>query len=163
MEAKMSAGQRFLSGKVESRDLILLRVVGSPSPQALRAKLERIYSARKGIDRKCLGKEIEFVRSPGNWGDVALQVGERALVFIFGVSYRFYEDAWRGHLIFEEINGNLFAICQHKELWLCEGVPEVIRTCSNQDAKRPYVTAIKFEVLEKYLIDLIEDIDSNNI
>jgi hypothetical protein len=163
MEAKMSAGQRFLSGKVESRDLILLRVVGSPSPQVLRAKVERIYSARKGIDRKCLGKEIEFVRSPGNWGDVALEVGERALVFISGISDNLYEDAWRGHLIVEEVNGNLFAIYQHKELWLCEGVPEIIRACSSQDAKRPYATAIQFEALENYLIDLIEDIDRSNI
>jgi len=155
----MSAGQRFLSGKVESRDLILLSVVGSPNSQVLRAKVERIYSARKGIDREHLGKEIEFVRSPGNWGDVALQVGERALVFISRISDKFYEDAWRGHLVVEEIKGNLFAIYQHKELWLCEGVPEIIRAHSSQDAKRLYASAIQFGVLENYLIDLIEDVD----
>lgn len=157
MEAKMSSSQRFLSGKIESRDLILLHVVSSPNPQVLRARVERIYSARKGIDQKCLGKEIEFVRSPGNWGDVALEVGERALVFISIVSDKFYEDAWRGHMIVEEIKGKLFAIYQHKELWLCEEIPDIIKACSEQDTKRPYATAIQFEILENYLIDLIEN------
>ena len=163
METKMSSSQRFLSRKVESHDLILLHVVSSPSPQVLRAKVERIYSVRRGIDLKCLEKEIEFVRSPGSWGDVALEVGERALVFISIVSDKYYEDAWRGHMIVEEKNGNLFAIYQHKELWLCEDVPEMIRACSEQDTKRPFATAIRFEVLEDYLIDLIASTDSGRL
>ncbi|MNM75531.1 hypothetical protein D3C81_873220 [compost metagenome] len=152
----MSPTRGFLAEKVENYDLVLLHVVSSPRPQVLRATVERIYSARNGIDQGYIGKEIEFVRSPGNWGDAALEVGERALVFISIVSDEFYEDAWRGHMIVEEIQGDLFAIYQHRELWLCEEVPEMIRACSQQDPKRPYATAIRLGMLEAYLIDLVE-------
>ncbi|KAB8053541.1 hypothetical protein GCN74_25270 [Janthinobacterium sp. FT14W] len=153
----MSPARGFLAEKVENHDLVLLHVVSSPRPQVLRATIQRIYSAKRGIDQRYIGKEIEFVRSPGNWGDVALEVGERALVFISMVSDRFYEDTWRGHMIIEEIQGDLFAIYQHRELWLCEEVPEAIRACSQQDPKRPYATAILFGILEAYLIELIEN------
>ena len=158
----MNSSGSFLSSKVKSRDLLLLHVLSSPSPQRLRAKVERVYSTRKGVDQKCLGKEIEFVRSPGNWGDVALVVGERALVFISSISNTFYEDAWHGHLIVEEGERGLFAVFPQKELWLCEDVPEIIRACSSQDVKRSYATAIQFEILEKYLIALIEETDRGN-
>jgi len=43
--------------------------------------------------------------------------------------------------------------------WLSEGVPSSIRAHSRQDAKRSYATAIRFDVMEAYLLSLIEKIE----
>src|SRR5450830_1267092 len=157
--SKMSEELSFLSDKVERYDFVLVRVVGAPRPQVLRAEVERIYTSRKGIDDTSLGSEIEFVRSGGTWGDVALIVGDRAILFVKSISGELYEDAWRGHMVVEDIEGAPYAIFHHKELWLGEGVPSSIRAHSRQDPKRSYATAIRFDVMEAYLLSLIEKIE----
>ena len=159
MDAKttMNRGLGFLSDKVATHDIVLVKVLCSPRPQVLRAKVARIYSAKKGMAANCLGSEIEFVQSPGHWGDVGLAVGDQALLFVRSISGQLYEDAWRGHMVVEEIEGNLYAIFQFKELWLNEDVPSSIRENSRQDPKRPYATAIRFDALESYLLGLIEN------
>jgi len=43
--------------------------------------------------------------------------------------------------------------------WLSEGVPSSIRAHSRQDPKRSYATAIRFDVMEAYLLSLIEKIE----
>ncbi|APC15421.1 hypothetical protein BLL42_06655 [Pseudomonas frederiksbergensis] len=155
----MSRELSFLFDKVARHDLVLVNVVDAPRPQILRAKVERIYTTGKGIDSASLGSEIEFVRSGGSWGDVALAVGDKALLFVKLISGKLYEDAWHGHMVVEEIEGDLYAIFQHKELWLSEDVPSSIRECSRQDPKRPYATAIRFDIMETYLLSLIEGIE----
>lgn len=150
---------KFLSAKVASHDLILVEVMCSPRSQVLRARVEHIYSARKGIDPQFLGTEIEFVRSPSNWGDVALMLGERALIFVASISGQLYEDPWHGHMIVEKIDGNTYASFPHPELWLNDKVPALIRACSRKDPKRPYATAIRFDAIEAYLSGLISEFD----
>lgn len=151
----MNGKQEFLSEKIANNDLLLVEVVGSPRPQTLCVKVERVYSTRKGDESVTLGSEIEIVSSPGTWGDTALSVGERALLFVRLISGRLYEDAWRGHMLVEEIGDCMYAIFPYRQLWSSEDVPVSIKSCSRQDPKRPYATAIRLDAMEAYLIDLI--------
>ena len=149
----------FLSDKLARYDLVLVKVLGAPRPQTLRAKVQRIYTSGKGINTTDLGSEIEFVRSSGAWGNMTLAVGQQALLFIELISGKLYEDPWRGHLIIEQIEENSYAIFQFKELWFNESVPPLIREFARQDPKRSYATAIRFYVLETYFLSLIERIE----
>jgi hypothetical protein len=141
----------FLLNKVESYDLALVKIVGVPGPQVLRAFVEKIYTAKKGMSLNFLGKEIDFVSSPGHWGNVALNVGDRAIVFLKSITGQLYEDPWKGHLILEDIDGVTYASFQERELWLRDEVPDTIRINSRQDPLRSYATAIRFDIFEKYL------------
>lgn len=60
--------QDFLVSKVKKHDVIVARVISSPEPQVLRAIVVEILSTQKGIDLSALGREIDFVCSPGTWG-----------------------------------------------------------------------------------------------
>lgn len=153
----MMKEEMFLSGKVKTHDLVKVNVIDSPASQVLRATVERIYSARRGIDPRCLGREIEFTRSPGHWGDVSLSIGERALVFVASIAGRLYEDPWHGHMVVDEIDGRQYASFPGRELWLRDDVPASLRAYSKQDPKRPYATAIRLDAMEAYLVKLIAD------
>jgi hypothetical protein len=146
---------KFLSGKVGSHDLIRVSVVGSQRPQLLRAVVRRIYSARRGVDPRCFGEEIEFVRSPGHWGDVVLTVGDEALLFVASISDQLYEDPWHGHMLIDDVDGDEYASFPSRELWLRDDIPVSIRSSSRQDPKRPYATLIRLDVMEAYLGELI--------
>ena len=156
MAAMMKEGA-FLSGKVKTHDLVKISVIDSPASQVLRATVERIYSASKGINPRTLGQEIEFTRSPGHWGDVSLSIGERALVFVASISGRLYEDPWHGHMVVDEIDGCQYASFPGRDLWLRDDFPASLRAYSKQDPKRSYATAIRFDVIERYLVELIAD------
>lgn len=145
----------FLFDKIAKYDLVVARVIESLGSQMLRAELEHIYSASHGMGNYEIGTEFEFVRSPGHWGDVPLKIGDRAFLFVGFVSGHLYEDAWRGHMVIEKIDGEPHAIFQFKELWLSQDVPSLIRENSRQDPKRPYASAIRFDVIESYLRGLI--------
>ena len=155
METVMTTKGKFLAEKVASRDLVLLRVVGSPDRQVLRAKIEKIYSARHGIEGKRVGEELDFVCSAGTWGDVPLAQGERSLVFLYAHNGKFYEDPWRGHLIVEDIAGQTYGIYPHKQLWLAPDVPDEIKSHAIPDPARAQASAIVFTALESYLAGLI--------
>ncbi|AXW63844.1 hypothetical protein CJO94_18680 (plasmid) [Ralstonia solanacearum] len=150
----------FLSDKVASCDLVMAKIVDSPRQQSFRARVTRVYAARKGVDTGVLGTEIEFVGGPPHWGQVSLAVGDTALVFLKSISGLLYEDAWRGHMLVEQIGDEVYAIFQHRELWLSTDVPLSIRNFSRQDPKRPYASAVRLDVLEAYLLALIEQVDS---
>jgi len=146
----------FLSDKVANYDLVMGEIVDSPRPQSFTARVKRVYAARKGVDAASLGSQIEFVGCPAHWGQVPLAVGDTALVFLGLTSGRLYEDAWHGHMVVEQIDSEAYAIYPHRQLWLSADVPTVIRDCSRQDPKRPYASAVRLDVIETYLLDLIE-------
>lgn len=145
----------FLEKKVLSYGVVLIDVVDSPRPQVLKARVEKVYSARHGVEHGFLSREIEFVCSPGTWGNVSLVVGERAILFISKTHNVLYENSWRGHMVVEEIDAVQYAIFPHKELWLSEEVPLEIRSGARQDPNRSYATAICLDVVECYLLKLI--------
>jgi hypothetical protein len=80
MGTTLSDPSGFLSALSHS-DLLMVKVVASPRPQTFRARVERIYTARRGIDASWLGSEIEFVGGTG-WGEKRLAVGDTALLFV---------------------------------------------------------------------------------
>lgn len=155
----MSGTKSFLADKVANCDLVMVEIVESPQPQCFRARVERVYSARKGVDAASSGQDIEFVGSPPNWGQISLSVGDVALVFLKSISGRLYEEAWHGHMFVERIDGERYAVFQHRELWLSPEIPECLRACSRQDPTRPSASAIQLEALEAYLFSLIEKTD----
>lgn len=157
----MTGVKRFLWDKVADYDLVMVEVLGEPAPQTFRARVRRIYSARKGVNAASLGAEIEFVGCPPHWGQVELKVGETALVFLGNSSSgRLYEHPWRGHLVVEQIDGGAYAIYLHKALWLADSVPPSLSACMRQDPKRPNASAVQLDALEAYLTGLIEQVDS---
>jgi hypothetical protein len=153
--------QLFLSDHVAYNDLVMVKVVDKPRPQTYRARIERIYTARRGIDPKWLGEEIEYVGGTG-WGEAPLAVGDTGQLFVRKLhNGRFYEAASHGHMVVEETDGNLYAIFQRRELWLFDDVPSSIKDHSRQDPRRPYATAVRFDALETYLLALIEQVDTD--
>ncbi|WP_155739125.1 hypothetical protein [Ralstonia solanacearum] len=160
MGVTVNGAKGFLSEKVANCDVVMLKIVDSPHAQSFRAQVKRVYAARKAVDAAVLGSEIEFVGCPANWGQVSLAVGDTALVFLKSISGCLYEDAWRGHMVVEQIDGETYAVFQHRELWLSTNVPTEIRDCSRQDPTRPYASAVRLDALEAYLLLLIAKTDA---
>ncbi|WP_459204279.1 hypothetical protein ACQVRV_24280 (plasmid) [Ralstonia pseudosolanacearum] len=159
MRTEMSNVKSFLSDKVANCDLVMVEIVESPQPQSFRARVKRVYTARKGVDAGSLGSELEFVGGPAHWGQASLAVGDTALVFLKAISGRLYEEAWRGHMVVEQIDGDAYAVFQHRELWLSQAVPASLRYCSRQDPNRSYASVVRLDVLETYLLALIEQME----
>ena len=138
----------FLSDKMAKCDAVLLTVTDALHPQVLRARLLRIYCAGKAIQAAQEGDEIEFVHAPAVYGNVAIQVGETAVLFLSDISGRWYEDAWRGHMVVEDIDGVPHAIFPHLVVSANAASPS---SRSIQDPKRAYARAIALDDLERYL------------
>ncbi|WP_397458933.1 hypothetical protein AB3464_03155 [Pseudomonas asplenii] len=147
----------FLFDKILAYDLVLVDVTEAPEPQVLRARVRRVYSSGKGIDSNFLDLEIEFVQAGRAWGNMILDVGDHAFLFVRRLaSGLLHENFWHGHMIVEEIEGDLYAIFQHKEMWLNKNIPPLLRENSRPDPKRSHTTAVRFDVVESYLLSLIE-------
>lgn len=121
-----------------------------------RAKIEQIYSCGKGITPDRLGTEFEFYSGPATWGNVPLQIGERALLFVHQVSGVFNEYPWRGHMVLEEIDGESYARLQIPELWLRDDLPEAVKAAAAPHPTRRNASIVRFGALENYLKGLIE-------
>lgn len=152
----MKIDNSFLEDKVAMYDLVLVEVVGNPKPQVLEAKVNQIYSSRKGIKADFLNSKIEFIHSPENWGSVALKVGQRALLFVSDIAGKLYEGGWQSHMVIDEIEGDLYAIYNHPKLWVHSDVPKMIKDGARQDPKNSNATAIPFASIESYLKNLIK-------
>ncbi|GAA0659985.1 hypothetical protein GCM10010193_08590 [Kitasatospora atroaurantiaca] len=145
----------FLQSKVECNDLIRVVITESPGSQLLRATVEEVYSAR--VFDVGPGAQIEFIGKPAHFGQVALDVGERALLFISRISGRWYEDSWAGDLPVEEIDGALYALYRHPyaAIRASEVVPAELRDSCRPHPDRSTTTCFDFAVMESYLKGLI--------
>lgn len=151
----MSEQKGLYTVAAESYDLVLVSVIDSPSPHVFRANVERIYSSGKGIALEKLGAEIMFTSGPPTWGNVALQVGERALIFVREQAGALNEYPWRGHMVLEDMDGDLGARLHVPEMWLRDDLPEAVKAAASQHPAWRNASIIKFSVLESYLKDLI--------
>lgn len=154
----MSEEGPFLITKVTDYDTVLLDVKSEPEPQSLRAKLLKVYSSGKCLGGAHPGDEIEFVHGPSTWGNTAMQVGERAIVFLRPISGRLYENSWRGHMLIEDISGVPHAIFPHLKV---STDPASFASRAVQDPKRPHARAIPLAELETYLLDLIAKVENS--
>lgn len=152
----MNVCESLYSAAVRMHDLVFVSVIDSPSPHVLRAKIEQIYSCGKGITPDRLGTEFEFYSGPATWGNVPLQIGERALLFVHQVAGVFNEYPWRGHMVLEEIDGESYAWVQMPELWLRDDLPEAVKAAAGPHPTRRNASIVRFSVLERYLKELIE-------
>ncbi|MFP5390200.1 MAG: hypothetical protein ACLGI6_01445 [Gammaproteobacteria bacterium] len=152
----MNDDKPILYNKAADRDAVVLTVIAVTQPCTLRAKILKIYSARKGVNLDMLGREIEFVHGPNTYGNVEMKPGETGIVFLAGLRDRLYEDPWRGHMLVEDIDGEPHAIFPH--------MTPVTRTdglyhLSRPDPKRSYARAVRFDLTESYLRELIASVD----
>lgn len=146
----------FLTDQAKFNALLLLNTITYLGQQKYKAQIEKIYSTNKLTKKVTIGETIEFIGC-GTGCLEKLRTGDRAFVFISTHYDVFYEHAWCGHLILEEEEGVLYAKYQQSELWLKDYIPAIIRENARQDPRRSYSTAIKFDVIEQYLIDLVRD------
>jgi hypothetical protein len=149
--------REFLLESIKVNDLVMLSILDKPEPQEFTARILKIYSRKHGMESFSVNEVINFVGLPTTWGSEQLNVGGVALVFIkyLDTSKRFYEMFWRGHLWLEEIEGKTHAVYQEKELWNKDYFPEELKLYARQDPKRSYATAIQFDALERYIVNLI--------
>ncbi|MFH6994528.1 hypothetical protein [Flavobacterium sp. FlaQc-48] len=148
----------FLTDQAKFNALLLLNTITYLGQQKYKAQIEKIYSTNNKLTQKInVGKTIEFMGCGNSWGREILQTGDRAFIFISTICDTFYEHSSFGHLILEEEEGVLYAKYQQSELWLKDHIPAIIRENARQDPRRSYSTAIKFDVIEQYLIDLVRD------
>ncbi|HHL4081303.1 hypothetical protein [Burkholderia sola] len=151
----MSEKKGLYTVAAESYDLVLVSVIDSPSPHVFRAKVECVYSSGKGITPDNRGAEIVFNGGPPTWGNVALQAGERALLFVRAQAGALNEYPSRGHMVLEDMDGELGARLHVPELWLREDVPEAVKAAASQHPTWRNASIVKFSVLESYLKSLI--------
>jgi hypothetical protein len=151
----MSAENDFLSDQLARHDAALVRILEARAPQQLRARLLKIYSARKGLQGHEAQTDITFVHAGSSWGNTPLAPGELGLVFLDTIAGSLYEAAWNGHLLVHDVDGRPHAVYKHKELWLDPAFPSAIRAHACQDPERPYASAIEFDALETYLRERI--------
>ncbi|VWB53920.1 hypothetical protein BLA13014_02364 [Burkholderia aenigmatica] len=151
----MNEKQGLYTVAAETFDLVLIAVLDSPRPQVFRAKVERIYSTGKCITQDHLGAEIEFVGGPPTWGNVPLQVGERALMFVRALSGSFHEYPRCGHMVLEEIAGGTYTRLHVPEMWLRDDLPVDVRAAASPHPTWRNASIVRFSVLERYLSDLI--------
>lgn len=157
----MKAPQTHFFAQVESHDLVLVSVMDSPRPHVFRAKVEHIYSCRKGIMPEHLGADIEFYSGPTSWGNVPLNIGERALLFVRKLSGVLNEYPWHGHMVLMEMDDELYASVQTPELWLRDDLPATVKAVSRSDPTRRNCSLVRFDALETYLKELIGGIEIN--
>jgi len=147
--------QPFLSAAVSTNDPVLVKVLEkTPKTQTIRASIERIYSARHGMQRHSVGSEIDFVYWAG-WTNTKFEIGERGLTFLRYLSNtRLYEDD-RGHLLVENVADIPYAGPLQWTSWF--HIPSTLRVQFIQDPKRPWAILIPFDAIERYLIRLIDE------
>lgn len=155
----MSAQKSLFSVQVQSHDLVFVSVLESSRPCVYRAKVEHVYSCRHGITQGDLGSELEFHCGPMTWGNTALQVGERGLLFVKKRSGIFNEYPWHGHMVWEKIDDEPYLSVHCSELWLRDDVPASVKAASRQHPNKRNHSLVRFDVLEAYLNELIKDVE----
>ena len=152
----METPKPLFSVAANMHDLVIVSVIDSPSPHLLRAKVERIYSCRRGITPDHLGATIEFYRGPTTWGNIGLEPGDRALLFVGKRSDVFNEYPWRGHMWLEDLDSEPCATVKIEELWLRDDLPESVKAASRPHPTKRNHSVIRFVEWEAYLKTLIE-------
>ena len=141
-----STGLAFVDDKLARHDLVLCRVVATSGPQTLRAIAERVRSNGHGCSARG-GEAFEFVHAPGSWGAVPLAVGDRALVFVRGISGRLYEEASNGHWNVQTVAGEDVAILPAASLGGSTDLPDELRSVVRPAPGRPSSSAVALEPL----------------
>lgn len=159
----MNKPNPLLYSKVAANDAVMVTVLNRSRPGERRAKILKIYSARKGIRWKQLGRTIDFVPGPDVYGNGALEVGKTGIVFLRLLHGKLYEDPWRGHLLIEEIDGQPHVIFPHmvpSSDGHEGGIHLSLYSVSRPDPKRTYTRAVRLKSTEDAIRDLIRKIDS---
>lgn len=141
----------LLRKKVATNDVLDLTVENLGS-QKYRAVVNRVLSNRFCALPPSV-RTLEFVGTPGNWGNPTLQDGQRALVFIRPINGRYYEDCWYSHLSLEVVDGRLLAIAAwHLNKSGFSFGPKYLReSVVTPDPAKPWRTGFPLELIERHI------------
>ncbi|MDD2468368.1 MAG: hypothetical protein PHI97_30680 [Desulfobulbus sp.] len=145
----------FLRETICKNDALLLTVEEIQGQEIL-GKIEKIYSTRFEGPIKYSTGNIRFVGSAGNWGDVTLQLGEQALVFIEYIphSERYYQCYHHGHLSVVEVQGIQHAVANWDILSYGPWEPNFLyESAFLLDPAVLWKVAMPYHLIEKYLQD----------
>ncbi|WP_437984114.1 hypothetical protein [Sorangium sp. So ce117] len=138
--------------KIRQYDALLMRVQVCGAQQYT-GFVEKVFSRRFEGPKRYGDGLLEFVGSPGHWGQVTLKDGERAIVFVRYLTHsdRYYQDHWRGHLTIVE--GGDIAVANWpllKEGGVWE--PEYLRSAARLlEPSNPGKVALPYKLLEQHL------------
>ncbi len=139
----------LLAREVDYGDPVIVRVIHKDS-QLVRAQVEKTYTAKRGIRPSLLGKEIEFV-GPGGWSRSDLKNGDRALVCISSCSGKLYQG--QIEFLLQDLDGEPSAIFRSDGF----SIPETLQRSAKPGPSSLH-TALRFHVLEEYLVDIIRKV-----
>lgn len=129
----------------------VLMTIRQVSGQTIVGAVERVYATR--FSKVGYPKTMSFVGSMGSWGNVTLQQGERALVFVCYQEPRFYQCHWHGHLSVETINGAPHAIANWDLLSAARWGPDALYEAAFLvDPRSPMKVAMPYALLEQHLL-----------
>jgi hypothetical protein len=148
----------FLEERFDQNGLVIASILNSPKRQHYEAIIKKIYSSKYGVSSQLEGKEIQFVGGPSSWGNKSLNIGDLALIFIRDIDGVFHECPWRGHMVLQEIEGELHAVFQMPNEWPMDDVPTEVAEGMREDPRSKYYSIIPFILLEPYLKQLISEI-----
>lgn len=144
----------FLADRIVQRDACLIQVIDQMGEQTVRARVDKVYTDGKATSTVMHDGQIEFVHAPDTWGNPPLQPGERAIVFVGPIMGRLYEAPWHGHLLIEQIDGTPVAVFPVENLSQDPDLPTHISSATTVHPTRPTQSAIRFDMLEHYLVEL---------
>lgn len=147
----------LLRDSIQSCDALIMRV-SDLGNQEYMGRVEKVYSRRFEGPQRYEDFPLKFVGSSGSWGNVTLNEGELALVFISYVrgSNRYYQRHWRGHFTLQEQNNLLYAVAnwnllEHgRQSW---GPDYLADSAFVLDPAKTSQVAMPFAQLEIHLLD----------
>jgi hypothetical protein len=157
----------LLRRRLHDADALLMRV-RLAGAQSFTCNAEKIYSRRFEGAVPYTTEDFLLSGASPAWGNVTLEDGERALVFVsrFKNEERYYQQLWRGHFTVKAINGQPHAIANwhlllEKECGLWQ--PEYLRRSAFlPDASKPSQVAMPYSLLERHLLEELALVDSGH-
>ncbi|MBK8804030.1 MAG: hypothetical protein IPN71_18635 [Fibrobacteres bacterium] len=148
--------KEFIRKKLKNSDLVILNKIVSLGSQIFRGELEWIYSSAHSNGPLVQGESIDFVGTPGHWGNPTLDPYSRALVFIGYIhhSEKLYQDSWTSFLPILSVDGVDYSLIP----WRVEGdspVPEDKRVHSPAALHvKPWMTVFKYEYIDQLIKEI---------
>jgi pimeloyl-[acyl-carrier protein] methyl ester esterase len=147
-------GRTFIGERLALHDAVLMSVL-QVDGQTIVGQVERVSSRRFEGPTPYDAGPLTFIGAAGSWGNVCLQAGERALVFLAFLPHagRVYQGHWRAHFSMAEIDGNAVAIA-HWDLTApnADHADPLHAAAFLPDPARPARVAIPWRVVEDQLV-----------
>lgn len=161
--------KEYLSNKLATSDLVLAEVEDFDQQKG-KARLIEVYRTKYLFADKFVAlkhMEFSFVGGSGAWGETPNYPGELGFLFLSHLNGRIYQNNWHGHIPVQRHDGELWCVLYFVKLWETEELPDLIQGSwkpgtSRLDAEgKPFDSWVKFGALQRYLQELIGELDGS--